>query len=245
MTFAHPMCPPPLAAGADTAPSLVPGKSEGFSENPSNSGRICAASRRRRQSPEAKLRARIERAVDRLLLALDALDAVAEDLEEAGDAEPSLAARDVGDMGTQEAWDAGDRRDHEDDAGDNPESDDAELGIADKDALDLERDGEPALGSFDRLIDQGHSWRTRDGFEPADSEVDPTLCGTRFAWHSEGGVAAQKRALQRLSAIKAGKGATVSVKRQPVPCGGPVTLVPFGGFVNVPRVAGRTAGGAR
>ncbi|WP_375782933.1 hypothetical protein ACE10Z_23755 [Bradyrhizobium sp. Pha-3] len=116
-----------------------------------------------------RLRKRAEAAIDYLLLLLDQIDGEA-DLEDGGDLEPSLAALErhpecipgeswlnapyrTGD-GAQTCWNKGSRDDRED------EHDGREPNVDDELSGDEE---EPALGSFDRLINQDHGWRQTQG----------------------------------------------------------------------------------
>jgi hypothetical protein len=135
----------------------------------------------KRAIDDDKLRARIERAVERLLNALDALDAPAEDLEETDppegpdpDAEPSLGSSTSVSQETL-AWASGSADDREDE----------------HDGTEPDEDGEPILGSFDRMTNQTKSWRVRegccDGFdrEADDSDREPSLGSATSGWGSE------------------------------------------------------------
>jgi hypothetical protein len=97
--------------------------------------------------------------------------------EDDGTAEPSLGAierhanaygSDRNTSGSQVAWGASDRSDCEEDPGED--------GIADQDGLAEQMNGEPSLGSFDRMLDQTKSWRQRDipgvWWPPVDGELD-------------------------------------------------------------------------
>ncbi len=116
-----------------------------------------------------RLRKRAEAAIDFLLLLIDEIDGDA-DLEDGGDLEPSLAALErhpeciPGETwldapyrtcdGAQTSWTKGARDDRED------EHDGAEPDVDDELSGDEE---EPALGAFDRLINQDHAWRQSQG----------------------------------------------------------------------------------
>ena len=91
----------------------------------------------------AALRRRMEKAVEQLIAALDALDGEAEDLElggdeeDCGDEEPSIGALELMHGGNQETWTAGANDDREDE----------------HDGAESCEEGEPSLGSFDRMMD--------------------------------------------------------------------------------------------
>lgn len=121
------------------------------------------------QSQYRRLRQRAEAAIDYLLLLLDRIDGDA-DLEECGDLEPSLAALErhpeciPGESwfdapyatrdGAQISWSKGGRDDRE------AQHDGAEPDVDDELTGD---EGEPSLGSFDRLTNQDHAWRQSQG----------------------------------------------------------------------------------
>jgi hypothetical protein len=135
---------------------------------------------RTKRTIDIKLRRRIERAVERLITALDALDAPAEDLEETDppegpdpDAEPSLGSNTNTYQG---AWATGSADDREDE----------------HDGAEPSEDGEPLLGSFDRMTDQRKSWRQREGnafcgldAEADDSDREPSLGSVTSGWGSD------------------------------------------------------------
>jgi hypothetical protein len=127
---------------------------------------------RRPRKIDAALRQRIEHAVEAMIEALNALDAPTEDLEEGDeggdqhddgepdeDGEPSLGSVGVHELSSQSNWSAGGTDDREGDEHDGAEPD---------------VDNEPSLGSFDRLTNQEHSWRQREGSSALylDAEVD-------------------------------------------------------------------------
>lgn len=78
-----------------------------------------------------------------------------EDDEDNGTGEPSLGSKAVHELESQQCWAQGAYDDREVDAGDD--------GIADADGLQEQTAGEPALGSFDRLINQDDAWQQRTG----------------------------------------------------------------------------------
>lgn len=146
----------------------------------------------RRREIDAKLRARIEATVQRMIDALDTFDALTADLEEddpggAGDGEddednndgePSLGWSNTGHHGTN-------TDDREDDAG-------GEGGIGDDGGLAEQTTGEPSLGSFDRMVDQRKSWRQRDSaqwfFDDAEQDdADREDNGDLEATNEDGG----------------------------------------------------------
>ena len=108
----------------------------------------------------ARVKAKMEAAIEKLLSALDALDAPEEDKEpddadeENGDLEPSLAFPGAA-SGTNGTYHHGNSEDLED-------NDDS--GIGDLDGLTEQTNGEPDLGSFDRMLDQTKSYRQRELF---------------------------------------------------------------------------------
>jgi hypothetical protein len=127
---------------------------------------------RKTRTADAKLRKRIELAVERLLSALDTLDAPAEDLEPEGDdgddagqddepdvdGEPSLGSVASHTGSSQQGWASG--------AGDDREDE--------HDGAEPDEDGEPGLGAFDRPVNQVKSWQQRACAWPGqDCEDDP------------------------------------------------------------------------
>ena len=118
------------------------------------------------------LRTRMEKAVEQLLAALDALEAADEDLEEvdhgggavedephdAGDDdEPSIAGHAIHETQSQVFWAAGNTDDREGD---------------EHDGTGPDVDDEPSLGSFDRVVNQNHAWTRRLGPSTWHAAVD-------------------------------------------------------------------------
>ena len=87
----------------------------------------------------------MERAVERLLSALDALDATTDD-RKPDDDEAFLGALELMRGGDQRNWTAGANDDREDE----------------HDGAEPCDESEPSLGSFDRLMHQVHTWTERD-----------------------------------------------------------------------------------
>src|SRR4051794_18512588 len=99
---------------------------------------------RPRRTVDAALRNRIEKAVEKLIAALDQLDATTEDLEDGGDdeetadEEPSLGSTATNETRSQVFWIEGLDHDLEDE----------------HDGAEPTEDDEPSLGSFDRMTNQ-------------------------------------------------------------------------------------------
>jgi hypothetical protein len=149
----------------------------------------------------AAQRRRIEEAVERMIAALDEIDATAEDLEPSlGSSEthpsPYYTTNDASDH--QEGWSRGrrDDREEEHDGAEPDVEDEPSLGSVathehisqatwsqgDTNELEDQHDGrepdvedEPSLGSFDAMINQTQSWRQRKSelWFWADVEQDP------------------------------------------------------------------------
>jgi hypothetical protein len=117
-----------------------------------------------------QLRARLAAAAERIIIALDALDAPEEDLEDGHDAEEEIAEPSLGstnDVHQEAAWQNTYR-----DA--DLEHDDAELiGIGDEDGLKEQTVGEPSLGATDD-VDQRIAW----GRDRASFVIDGEATGT-------------------------------------------------------------------
>lgn len=158
--------------------------------------------RRKLRKVDAAMRRRIERAIERMIQALDAFDAPTEDLEDVGDdepdddGEPSLGWTEMEARFGCKPMHAGtvDLEDEHD--GREPQGDrEPSLGSVavhesswqtgwaqglpgdledEHDGREPDVDDEPSLGSFDRLVNQERSWRTRDlWFCNLDLEDDP------------------------------------------------------------------------
>ena len=139
----------------------------------------------------ARLCARMERAVERLIAAMDALDAPIEDLEEDADVEedtdlePSLGSvGSLSEFASQEGWArGGDNGDLETNIEDDPQMDTAEIDEKGDGGGPAIADAEPSLGST-HSMDQRQAWQPphtwfddaeaeHDGREPdADREID-------------------------------------------------------------------------
>ena len=135
-----------------------------------------------------ELRAKMSKAVERLLAALDALDAVNEDLEEESDDdtvnEPSLGWTLTGNQTARQFYGNGSDLEHEHD-GREPDHDNE-----DDDPAEDEDASEPSLGSFDRMTDQTKSWRStaEATFVASDCEADvsdkePSLGSVGSCWN--------------------------------------------------------------
>ena len=125
-----------------------------------------------RSLPADRLRGRLVAAVDRLISALDALDAPEEDIEDnrdaeafADDAEPSLGSTNMVDHNA--AW-------QNTFSDTDLELDEGESGIADADGFAEQTKGEPSLGSLDAEIDQDRAWHPAI-HAVADGEATQTL----------------------------------------------------------------------
>jgi hypothetical protein len=90
------------------------------------------------RKPNRATRVRIENAIQAMIDAHDVLDPDPE-------MEPSLGSLSAREEDHQEFWGWSDRSDHEDE----------------HDGREPPEDNEPSLGSFDRLVNQDHSWRQR------------------------------------------------------------------------------------
>ena len=131
-----------------------------------------------RREIDAKLRARIETAVEKLISALDTLDAPTQDDEDGGDDEPE--ADDEPSLGAIETHSnsySSDQDGNRNCSGDQTvwargTDDDRE---GEYDGAEQEDDSEPSLGSFDRMTDQSKSWRMHYGLTTAWACVDAEL----------------------------------------------------------------------
>lgn len=137
----------------------------------------------------SNLRPRIEAAIEGLLSLLDEMDGDP-DLEPGEDAEPALGSLEQ--SWNRDIWSRGGRDDSEQDAGDEPEEDPAEMGLADPDAVALLRDESLAINAL--------------GFNPVDLRLQGELRRLRCECQARLGrkIRDQRRAKRKAKLTKAG-----------------------------------------